>query len=127
MGRSPTGSRMCGRVWHMCEEETPTLILRNNYYSMYNEMPAKNFTSFTQKLVGSGMFIKKGWVNIKTGVRYETKNEGERRDTYLILERKPMEQIIEPYITNTNTIRKMRKLPKFVRDEIEKKRGELNE
>lgn len=90
-------------------------------------MPAKNFTSFTQKLVGSGMFIKKGWINIKTGVRYTTKNEGERRDTYLILERKPMEQIIEPYITNTNTIRKMRKLPKFVRDEIEKRRGELND
>ena len=80
----------------MCEEETPTLILRNNYYSMYNEMPAKNFTSFTQKLVGSGMFVKRGWVNIKTGERYTTKYEGERRDTYLVLERKPMEQIIKP-------------------------------
>lgn len=127
MGRSPTGSRMCGRVWRMCEEPTPSIVLRNKYYDKYNEMPAKSFQGFTQKLIGSGMFIRKGWLNIKTGIIYETKYEGERRDTFLILERKPIQEIIEPYVNDVNTIRKLRKLPKFIREEIEKQRGENND
>ena len=103
------------RVWSMLIESGP--MTSPEIYEEYSKHYSQNTRSpsaFTQILRRTGLFVIVGEKQITT--EYLTKTKATRMVS--VWNAKPLSQIIKPYISGTHPLRKLSRMPKFVRDAV---------
>ena len=120
MGNNVTRALTIERLWYMLQDGPMTSeIMYQEYINKYGigiraGLPTPN--SFGQILLRSGMMRKV--------VGKEGRDRHGRRVAYW--EARTVDEIVEPYLTKTHTLRKLSRMPKFIRDIVAEKRGEQN-
>lgn len=96
-------------------------------YEEYNKHYSKNGinspSAFTQILRRTGLFVIVGEKQITT--EYLTKTKATRMVS--VWDAKPIAQIIKPYMGDGHPLRKLSRMPKFIRDAVRDARGEVDE
>ena len=116
MGGQMNRGLTTSRVWSMLIESGP--MTSPEIYEEYNKHYSKNGinspSAFTQILRRTGLFVIVGEKKIVT--EYLTKTKATRMVS--VWDAKPLSEIIKPYIGGSHPLRKLSRMPKFVRDAV---------
>tara|TARA_R110001592_G_scaffold194293_1_gene441778 strand:+ start:1808 stop:2215 length:408 start_codon:yes stop_codon:yes gene_type:complete len=124
MGSNTTGARMLERIWFFVEQTggmMRTDKIHQHYINTYDDLP--RMADMTQRLLKSGLFKRVGWENRKTGEFTETSLGVKdlvriglvNSNLVCVVASKPIEEIIDSYMNNKSTLRKLSRQPSFVK------------
>ena len=130
MGRR-IGARLAERVWFYTTQAgkpVRTDMIQEYLRVTYNTSHTLN--TMTQQLLNCGLFRRVGWFD-RTNDEYtwttkSSKQLGLHSSKWVcVIEPKYLEEIIEPYVHNKNTLRVLDKMPHFVRKAVAEARSDL--
>ena len=132
MGSNTTGARMLERVWFFVEQtggQMRTDKIHQHYINTYDDLP--RMADMTQRLLKSGLFKRVGWTNRKTGEFTETslgikdliRSGVVNSNLVCVVQSKSLDEIIESYIQNKSTLRKLSRQPSFVKAAVKEARA----
>tara|TARA_R110002012_G_scaffold9222_2_gene42482 strand:- start:20596 stop:20976 length:381 start_codon:yes stop_codon:yes gene_type:complete len=113
------------RVWSMLQDGPMTSEeLYHKYVAAYGTGKAVDRPStFVQIVMRCGLMKKVGETKVVT--KYLT--GGATRRTVSVWEAKTLPELVKPYLKDGHPLRKLSRMPKFVRDAVKDARGECNE
>ena len=120
MGQNVTRALTIERIWYMLQDGPMTSeVMYQQYITKYGlgmraGLPTPN--SFGQILLRSGMMRKV--------IGKEGRDRHGRK--VCLWEARTVDEIVEPFLTKTHTLRKLSRMPKFIRDIVAERRGEQN-
>lgn len=123
---------MLERIWFFVEQtggRMRTDKIHQHYANTYEDIP--RLADMTQRLLKSGLFKRVGWENTKTGDFTETslgikdlvRSGAVNSNLVCVVESKRIEEIIESYINNKSTLRKLSRQPAFVKAAVKEARA----
>lgn len=126
MGANRTGARIVERVWAHLREVGPMdgQAIAKWYAGEYENgalIGQAGGSSFTQTIQKSNCFRRIGWVDRRNGVQHpnmpyaQMRNKSWRATATPLFEARPIEEILEPYLTGVSTFRRIEKMPTFVK------------
>ena len=124
MGGAVTRGLVTARVWSMLQEGPMSSDeLYAEYIRCYEQGKAVDKPStFTQIVKRCGLVKKIGEREVST-LYYS----GLKTRMVSVWVAKTIEELVDPYLNSNHQLRKLSRMPKFVRDAVKDARGELNE
>jgi phosphomevalonate kinase len=123
MGRN-INARMLERIWFFVEQRGAmrTDLIQQHYANTYGDN--LKLASMTQTLLSSGLFKRAGWYNRVHDEMIETtlssNQMGIKDPAYVcVVEAKSLDEVVAGFRDGRRTLRKINKMPSFVRDAVE--------
>ena len=123
---------MLERVWFFVEQtggRMRTDKIHQHYTNTYDDLP--RLADMTQRLLKSGLFKRVGWENRKTG-EFTATSLGIKdlariglvnSNLVCVVESKTLDEIIDSYLQNKSTLRKLSRQPSFVKAAVKEARA----
>lgn len=118
-----SNARMIERVFMFVAQagEMRTDLIHQHYTNTYGNAP--RLANMTQALLASGLFKRVGWYDRTDGVMFPTsqssKDLGLNSQRWVcVVNVRPLDEVIDTYLSGKKTLRRLDKMPAFVRNAV---------